>query len=230
MIYQNMKRILMVLIITLFIFISYVNVVKTVDFYDLGTRTVSYGDEGSDIAILQQRLSDTNYYHGKIDGIYGNKTVEAVKKLQRAYGLKIDGVAGKSTVQYLPNNSIYKKMEITRDDVMLLARVIHGEARGESFEGKVAVGAVILNRVEDSGFPNSIREVILQRGQFSSLTDGQANFFPDQISINAARAALVGYDPTYESLFFYNPKVATNVSWISKRPVTLTIGAHVFAR
>jgi len=231
MIYRNLKRVFMILIITLFIFVSYVNVLKAEDFYELGTRVLEYGDEGSDVAILQQRLTKLNFYNGKIDGIYGMKTVEAVRQLQQTYELKVDGIAGESTIKYLPDNNIYNSMDISRDQIILLARVIHGEARGESFLGKVAVGSVILNRVEDKkNFPNTIREVILERGQFSSLIDGQANLFPDQMSINAARAALVGYDPTYESIFFYNPEVATNLTWISKRPVIKKIGDHVFAR
>ena len=230
MIYRSLKKMLMVLVITMFIFISYVSVLKADDFNELGNRVIEYGDEGSDVAILQQRLSNLKFYQGKIDGIYGEKTVGAVKRLQKAYGLKIDGIAGSSTIKYLPDNNIYRRMDITRDQIILLARVIHGEARGESFEGKVAVGAVILNRVDNKNFPDTIREVILQRGQFSSLIDGQANLFPDQQAINAARAALVGYDPTYGSLYFYNPDVATNISWISQRPVTLKIGDHVFAR
>jgi N-acetylmuramoyl-L-alanine amidase len=220
----------MVLVITMFIFVSYVNVVKADDFYDLGTRMLEYGDEGSDVAILQQELTDLNLYSGKIDGIYGKKTVEAVKRLQKANELKVDGIVGNSTIQKLPNNNIYETMDISREQIILLARIIHGEARGESFKGKVGVGAVILNRVKSSQFPNTIREVILQRGQFSSLLDGQANFFPDQVSMNAAKTALIGYDPTHSSLFFYNPKVATNLSWISQRPIIKKIGDHVFAR
>ncbi len=230
MIYRSLKKMLTIVVIALFILVSYVSVLKAEDFNELGNRVLQYGDEGSDVAILQQRLSHLEFYKGKIDGIYGKKTEEAVQRLQKAYGLTVDGIAGKSTYKYLPNNNIYHRMDITRDQIILLARVIHGEARGESFAGKVAVGAVILNRVDDKNFPNSIREVILQRGQFSSLIDGQANLFPDQKSINAARAALVGYDPTHESLYFYNPDVATNISWISKRPITLKIGDHVFAR
>jgi len=230
MIYKSLKKMLTIVVIALFILVSYVSVLKAEDFNELGSRVLQYGDEGSDVAILQQRLSHLEFYKGKIDGIYGKNTAQAVKRLQKTYGLTVDGVAGESTFKYLPDNNIYTKMDISRDQIILLARVIHGEARGESFEGKVAVGSVILNRVKDKNFPTTIREVILQRGQFSSLIDGQANLFPDQKSINAARAALVGYDPTYGSLYFYNPDVATNVSWISQRPITLKIGDHVFAR
>ncbi len=230
MIYRSLKKMLAIMVIALFILISYVSVLKAEDFNDLGSRVLQYGDEGSDVAILQQRLTDLGFYTGKIDGIYGEKTSEAVERLQKNYGLTVDGIAGDSTFKQLPKLNIYQSMDISRDSIILLARVIHGEARGESFEGKVAVGAVILNRVDDEQFPSTIREVILQRGQFSSLIDGQANLFPDQKSINAARAALVGYDPTFESIYFYNPDVATNISWISQRPVTLKIGDHVFAR
>lgn len=231
MIHRNLKRLLMILVITLFIFVSFGNVLNAEDFYELGTRELEYSDEGSDVAILQQRLTELNFYNGKIDGIYGKKTAEAVRQLQQNHGLKVDGIAGESTFKFLPDNDIYESMNISREQIILLARVIHGEARGESFLGKVAVGSVILNRVEDKkNFPDTIREVILERGQFSSLIDGQANLFPDQISISAARAALVGYDPTYESIFFYNPDIATNLTWISKRPVIKKIGDHVFAR
>lgn len=230
MFYSRMKKLFMVLVITMFIFVSYVNVVKADDFYDLGTRMLEYGDEGSDVAILQQELTNLNFYSAKIDGIYGKKTVEAVKRLQKANNLKVDGIAGNSTIQKLPNNNIYETMDISREQIILLARIIHGEARGESFKGKVGVGAVILNRVKSNQFPDTIREVILQRGQFSSLLDGQANFFPDQVSMNAAKTALIGYDPTHSSLFFYNPKVATNLAWISQRPIIKKIGDHVFAR
>ncbi|MBS3811859.1 MAG: cell wall hydrolase [Halanaerobiales bacterium] len=230
MLLKNTKRTIMILVITIFILVSYVNVLKAEDFYAMGTRILEYGDQGSDVAILQQRLKDLNFYNGKVDGIYGRMTENAVRKLQQTYGLKVDGKAGDSTYRFLPNNNIYSRMNITRGDILLLARVIHGEARGESFTGKVAVGAVILNRMNDNLFPDNIREVILQEGQFSSLLDGQAHLLPDQISINAARAALVGYDPTYSSLFFYNPDIATNLSWIANRPVIKKIGAHIFAR
>ena len=94
----------------------------------------------------------------------------------------------------------------------------------------MAVGAVVLNRVKSPGFPNTIREVILQEGQFSCILDGQANLYPSQSCIEAAKAAILGYDPTGGALFFYNPRIATNVEWISKRPVITRIGDHVFAK
>jgi N-acetylmuramoyl-L-alanine amidase len=196
----------------------------------LGNRVLREGDEGADVAILQQKLADLSLYNGPIDGLYGSATKKAVKTLQKKYGLTVDGVAGEQTFQVLPKENLVSRMDISREDILLLARIIHGEARGESFKGKVAVGAVVLNRVESKRFPDSIREVILQKGQFSCLIDGQAHYYPSEESINAAKAALLGYDPTYGSLYFYNPKVATNLTWISSRPVTVRIGNHLFAR
>jgi len=104
MLLKNTKRTIMILVITIFILVSYVNVLKAEDFYAMGTRILEYGDQGSDVAILQQRLKDLNFYNGKVDGIYGKMTENAVRKLQQTYGLKVDGKAGDSTYRFLPNN------------------------------------------------------------------------------------------------------------------------------
>ncbi len=121
---------------------------------------------------------------------------------------------------------------ISRDDLMLLARIIYAEARGESFTGQVAVGAVILNRVASPYFPNTIREVIMQNSpyvhQFTPVADGSINLEPDEVAINAALQALLGKDPTNGALFFYNPRTATD-KWIRQLPVIAQIGNHVFA-
>ncbi len=121
---------------------------------------------------------------------------------------------------------------ISREELMLLARLIHAEARGESFTGQVAVGAVILNRVASPGFPKTIREVIFQKDsnvfQFSPVEDGSIDLEPDETAINAALEALAGRDPTNGALFFYNPRTATD-RWIRTLPVVTRIGNHVFA-
>ncbi len=121
---------------------------------------------------------------------------------------------------------------ILRDELILLARAIHAEARGESFTGKVAVGAVILNRVSSPKFPGTIGEVILQRDkhtvQFSPVADGTINLTPDEVAIKAALEALRGTDPTGGALFFYNPQIASD-QWIKTLPVVTRIGNHVFA-
>ncbi|MFW6271088.1 MAG: cell wall hydrolase, partial [Bacillota bacterium] len=140
------------------------------------------------------------------------------------------GIAGKKTLNILPKNNLVSRMDVSREEIMQLAYIIHGEARGENFHGKVAVGAVVLNRVRSNKFPNNIRKVILQKNQFSCMIDGQANYYPARSSIEAAKAALLGYDPSHGGLFFYNPEVATNLKWISRRPIIKRIGNHVFAR
>ncbi|MFW6238334.1 MAG: cell wall hydrolase [Bacillota bacterium] len=224
------KRILVCLLVLLFI-VTIVGPQKSEAAYrELGSRVLSRGDEGSDVALLQDKLASLSIYEGKIDGIYGPGTERAVKKFQRSRDLKVDGIAGSSTYDELPGESLLSRRDFSRNDIILLARVIHGEARGEDFQGKVAVGAVVLNRVEHADFPDSIREVVLQGGQFSSLLDGQANLYPGENSIDASRATLAGYDPTEGALYFYNPRVATKVRWISGRPVIKRIGNHVFAR
>ncbi len=116
-------------------------------------------------------------------------------------------------------------------DVQLLARAINGEARGESYEGQVAVGAVILNRVESPNFPNSIAGVIYQPGAFTAVSDGQINVAIDENStvVKAAQDALNGWDPTNGAIYYFNPNTATS-SWIWSRPLIKTIGKHRFCK
>lgn len=219
-------------VMLLLIMVTFVNLkeAKAIELDEFGSRALSIGDEGIDVAVLQQKLKQLNYYSGSIDGIYGDGTVEAVKKFQRNKGLKVDGVFGQSSYDLIPELKAELNYNITRDDIILLARIIHGEARGEDFRGKVAVGSVILNRIKSNRFPDTIRDVILQKGQFSSLMDGQANYYPGEEELQAARAALLGYDPTLGSIFFYNPDIATNTAWISQRNFVTRIGGHVFLR
>ncbi|MFW5999344.1 MAG: cell wall hydrolase [Halanaerobiaceae bacterium] len=227
--YSNIVKILVCLIVLFSVVLTDSEIVESA-YRELGSRVLSRGDEGSDVALLQDKLSSISIYKGEIDGIYGPGTEQAVKEFQRRNSLKTDGIAGSSTYDQLPEEDLLSRQDFSRNDIILLARVIHGEARGEDFRGKVAVGSVVINRVEHSDFPDNIREVVRQGGQFSSLLDGQANLYPKEESIDSARAALAGYDPTGGALYFYNPHVATNVRWISGRPVIKHIGNHVFAR
>ena len=114
-------------------------------------------------------------------------------------------------------------------DVQLLARAINGEARGEPYEGQVAVGAVILNRVRHPSFPNTIAGVIYQPGAFTAVADGQINVPIDESSsvVKAAQDALNGWDPTDGAIYYFNPDTATN-KWIWSRPLIKTIGKHRF--
>lgn len=113
-------------------------------------------------------------------------------------------------------------------DIYLLARVIHAESRGEPFEGQVAVGAVLMNRLKDSRFPKNLQQIIFKRGEFCTVRDGQIWQTPSQEAIKAARLAAAGWDPTGGALYFYNPAKTTS-RWIWSRPVVNRIGNHIFA-
>ena len=186
------------------------------------------GDRGETVRQIQTRLKRWGYYSGNIDGIYGKKTTEAVKYFQRTNGLTVDGICGKETLAAIGLSS--GSSQSGSNDFYLLARMIAAEARGEPYVGQVAVGAVILNRVEHPSFPNSISGVIYQPGAFSAIDDGQWAKTPvTESARNAAQAALDGWDPTGGAIYYYNPAKTTN-KWIYSRPVITTIGAHVFAR
>ncbi|MGM0437562.1 MAG: cell wall hydrolase [Bacillota bacterium] len=129
---------------------------------------------------------------------------------------------------YQENDFDYDKID--NEDKEILARAIHAEARGEPFKGQVAVGAVVLNRVKSSSFPNTIEKVVYQDGQFSSVKDGQINLLPNENAYKAAQEALEGNDPSKGALFFYNPKTAKTIWWLGTRQKLTTIGNHVFAK
>ena len=116
-------------------------------------------------------------------------------------------------------------------DLQLMARAINGEARGEPYEGQVAVGAVILNRVKSSQFPNTIAGVIYQSGAFTAVADGQINqpIAENSTVYKAAQDAMNGWDPTGGCIYYFNPNTATN-KWIWSRPVVKTIGKHRFCK
>ncbi len=185
------------------------------------------GSRGTEVTNIQTRLKNWGYYKYTVDGIYGWRTADAVKEFQRKNGLTADGIAGPATLSKigLPTGSsnTYSR------DVTLLAMVINGEARGESYEGQVAVGAVVLNRVRHSSFPNTIAGVVYQPGAFTAVDDGQINKEVQSSCYNAARDALNGWDPTGGAIYYYNPATATS-SWIRTRPIIKTIGKHVFCK
>lgn len=134
----------------------------------------------------------------------------------------------------LPTVGLTQKQVLARtisaQELNLLARIVHGEARGEPYLGKVAVAAVVLNRVLSRGYPSSVTGVIYQRGQFESVSNGQFNLQPSSSALRAAREALSGIDPTMGALYFINPKYAPNAWWFDRRQKTVTIGDHVFAK
>ena len=205
-------------------------------FYNLNFRNneslalSKYGSRGNEVIQIQTKLKRWGYYNGSIDGIYGSKTVAAVKWFQSKNGLVADGIAGPKTLAAMGIYTSYSSSNSSNNsDLNLLARLVYGEARGEPYTGQVAVAAVVLNRVESSKFPNSIAGVIYQPGAFDVVADGQINMAPDSTAIKAARDALNGWDPSYGSIYYFNPNTATS-SWIWSRPHVVTIGNHRFCK
>lgn len=192
---------------------------------------VKQGNSGKTVKTIQQKLKNWGYYTGKVDGIFGSKTKEAVKRFQRKNKLTADGIVGAKTAAAMGitlSGGGNSSSNYNDSDVYLLARLIYGEARGESYVGQVAVGAVVMNRIKSASFPNTMSGVIYQKYAFTAVSDGQINLTPDATAKKAAQDAMNGWDPSYGALYYYNPAVATS-SWIFSRKTTVTIGNHVFA-
>lgn len=203
-------------------------------------RAVLYwGTRGSDVRWVQQRLRGWGYYRAAVDGRYGPRTAAAVRLFQRRNGLRVDGVVGPATWSALgrPVTRAAARRAAPAParrtargaDVALLARVVSGEAKGEPYEGQVAVAAVILNRVRDPRFPKTLQEVIYQPLAFESVANGEIYKAVTAGSQRAARDALNGWDPTRGAVFFWNPAKPVS-KWIWSRPIVKRIGNHVFAK
>lgn len=195
--------------------------------------TLKQGSRGEEVKTMQRKLKNWGYYAGSVDGIFGAKTKEAVKYFQRKNGLTVDGIVGTKTLKALGmstsgSSSSGVTSSYSDKDIDLLAHLIYGEARGESYVGQVAVGAVVMNRIKSSSFPNTMSGVIYQRYAFTAVDDGQINLTPNETARKAALDAINGWDPSYGALYYYNPATATS-SWIFSRKTTVTIGRHVFA-
>ena len=190
-----------------------------------------YGSRGEEVRTIQTKLKRWGYYNGNVDGIYGSQTLAAVKYFQRKNGLVVDGIAGTKTLQAMGiyNSSGNSGTASNSNDLNLLSRLVYGEARGEPYTGQVAVAAVVLNRVKNSSFPNTVSGVIYQRGAFNVVDDGQINLTPNSTAKKAAQDALNGWDPSYGSIYYFNPSTATN-KWIWSRPHVVTIGKHRFCK
>ena len=163
--------------------------------------TVGLGDTGENVKKIQRRLIQYDYMYGTADGVYGEKTRQAVIKFQKKYGLTADGVVGPATAAKLgvslsgsvTASSTSSSGGYSSSDVTLLARLVYAEARGEPYKGQVAVAAVVLNRVRSSEFPNTIAGVIYQKNAFSCVSDGQINLTPNAESKRAAQDAHYGH-------------------------------------
>ena len=165
------------------------------------------GSRGNEVRQVQTKLKSLGYYTGKVDGIYGTGTQSAVKS----------GGSSGSTGKY------------SQSDINLLARMISAEARGESYTGQVAVGAVILNRVQHASFPDTIAGVIYQPGAFTALNDSNWSKPIADSARKAAQDCINGWDPSGGAIYYYNPKKTTN-KWMLSRPVVKTIGNHKFCK
>lgn len=219
---------------------------------------IKYGAIGKDVLELQGRLQLLGFYKGKLDSIFGWRTLHAVKTFQREFGLKeVDGVAGpktklklwEATKSWRPsapeaagggasaaatpppavNIPPANNMGLSEQDLNLMANAVYGEARGEPYIGQVAVAAVILNRVRDPNFPNSVSGVIFQPRAFTAVADGQIWLTPNDTAKKAVRDALNGLDPSEGSIYYFNPVTATS-PWIWTRPQVKTIGKHIFCK
>lgn len=192
-----------------------------------------YGSSGNEVKQIQTKLKSWGYYSGNVDGIYGSKTFDAVKAFQKKNGLKVDGIAGSKTLSALGINSSGNQgggsSSTNNTDLNLLSKLVHGEARGESYKGMVAVAATVLNRVADSRFPNTIAGVIYQSGAYTCVSDGQINLEASSQARKAAQDAINGWDPTSGCVYYFNPNTATS-AWIWSRPQVLTIGKHIFCK
>ena len=183
------------------------------------------GSTGAEVTRVQKKLKELGYYSGAADGIYGNATKAAVKAFQKNCGITADGVAGPKTLLYLGlgGSSSGNSTGYSDADVELLAKVISAEARGESYEGQVAVGAVILNRVAHPSFPNSISGVVYQNGAFSCVND--SNWYAPVV--DSATDALNGWDPSGGAVYYFNA-AKTSDKFMHSRPVIKVIGNHKF--
>ncbi len=231
-------------IVTIVFLIVVFAIVPTESVFSFGKQTLKVGAKGGDVYELQGRLKYLGYYKGKIDGDFGWGTYKAVKNFQWKFGMKVDGVVGgktklmlwKATKNWRPGgsssgsrSSYVSASGYSTNDLTLMARAVYGEARGESLTGEVAVAAVILNRLKNPLFPNSVSGVIFQSGAFTSVADGQIWLNPDAEAKKAVNYAISGWDPSGGALYYFNPQTATS-AWIWSRPQIKQIGKHIFTK
>lgn len=198
-----------------------------VNLFPAAEPTISqYGSRGKEVKAIQQELKDRGLFNDDVTGYYGPITEAAVKRFQKQQGISQTGIAGPATLKAL-GISIGSIPAATEANISLLARIISAEARGEPYVGQVAVGAVILNRIEHPSFPDTLSGVIFQKGAFTAVTDGQFDQPVSDSAYSAARDALNGWDPTGGCIYYYNPAKTSN-KFIYSRPIVTVIGNHRF--
>ncbi len=229
---KKLKAFLCVLLVVLTVFsASYIAVTEKETKGTAISALSKLGSRGEEVRRIQKKLKELGYYKGSVDGIYGTATQKAVKSFQKNCGITVDGIAGPKTLKFLGLGSTSSSSTgaYSQSDINLLAKLIAAEARGENYTGQVAVGAVVLNRVEHSSFPDSIAGVIYQKGAFSCVNDSNWGVSPNSTSLKAARDCINGWDPSGGAIYYYNPRKTSN-AFMHSRPIITVIGNHRFCR
>ena len=227
---KNRYKVIILIVLSLIFFLAYNLSIKSQVSFALS----KYGSRGQEVKTIQTKLKNWGYYSGGIDGIYGSGTLKAVKKFQQKNGLNADGIAGTKTLQAMgifnsSGSSGSSTGSNSSSSLNLISRFVYAESRGEPYQGQVAVAAVILNRVKDSRFPNTVSGVVYQSGAFTCVTDGQINLSPNNTAKKAAQDAMNGWDPSLGAVYYFNPNTATS-KWIWSRTMTIKIGKHRFCK
>lgn len=218
----------LIIIISVAFTVIYSNYIQATDNNNAVETLSKLGSKGDEVRRIQKKLKDLGYYNGSVDGIFGSATKKAVIAFQKNCGITADGIAGPKTLKYLGlETSSSTTGKYSQSDIELLAKLIAAEARGESYIGQVAVGAVVLNRVAHASFPDSIAGVIYQKGAFSCINDSNWSVSATETSRKAARDCINGWDPSGGAVYYFNPR-KTNDAFMHSRPVITVIGNHNF--
>lgn len=182
---------------------------------------LKYGSSGDSVVKVQEKLKELGLYDGECSGVYDVKTAEAIKKFQKYNGIKESGVCDKATLECLELTDAYSCSELEKET---LARLIEAEAGGNTLQAMTSVGAVVMNRVRDGGYPSTVLEVIYSGGAFKSITDGSfLESEPSDMAFRAAEDALGGMDPTYGAMYVLHGSS-------DGKTVTLKCGELYFAK
>jgi N-acetylmuramoyl-L-alanine amidase len=219
-----MKSLLKIAIPTLLIATIISIQCRSLDAVDVHSQ---YGFHGEQVEAVQRVLKNKGHFDGDITGYYGPITERAVRAFQSEQGLRANGIADSRTLQALGIEESAGGITASQANINLLARMISAEGRGEPYEGQVAIGAVIMNRVRHPSYPDTLAGVLYQDGAFTALVDGQFNEPISESAFSAARDAINGWDPTGGAIFYFNPDKTTN-RWMRTRPVVAQIGDHLF--
>ena len=218
----------LIIIISVAFTVIYSNYIQATDNNNAVETLSKLGSKGDEVRRIQKKLKDLGYYNGSVDGVFGSATKKAVIAFQKNCGITADGIAGPKTLKYLGlETSSSTTGKYSQSDIELLAKLIAAEARGESYVGQVAVGAVVLNRVAHASFPDSIAGVIYQKGAFSCINDSNWSVSATETSRKAARDCINGWDPSGGAVYYFNPR-KTSDAFMHSRPVITVIGNHNF--